>query len=138
MKKNAIVSVSSRIDNDDKAIEVVTPGEFYDKENSYYAIYKETELSGMEGTTTTLKISKDKFSLIRMGTTTTKMQFQQGKEDISLYSTPYGVLEVKIFTDSLKINIDENGGDVVIAYSMEIAGHQKQSTELVINIKTKN
>jgi len=73
MKKKAIISVSSKQTDEEEPIEVVTPGSFYKKNDSYYAVYKETELSGMEGTTTTLKIKKDKFSLIRMGSTSTKM-----------------------------------------------------------------
>jgi len=137
MKKKAIVSVVSRqISEDEKDIEVVTPGEFYKKDDSYYVVYKETEISGMEGTTTTLKINPDSFTLIRMGTTTTKMEFEQDNEKLVLYNTPYGVMELKIATKDLKVNVNDQGGDVLINYNMTIGGQKPQLTELKVNIKT--
>ncbi|AKN33288.1 hypothetical protein Ccar_21625 [Clostridium carboxidivorans P7] len=137
MKKKAIISVLSKQTEDtDDVIEVVTPGNFYKKDDTYYAIYKETKISGMEGTTTTLKISEDKFSLIRSGSTTSKMEFYKGKEDISMYDTPYGTLELKTQTNKLIVNLDDDGGEILIDYIMSISGHKPQNTLLEINIKT--
>lgn len=137
VKKKAIISVSSKQTDDlDDVIEVVTPGNFYKRNNAYYAIYKETKISGMEGTTTTLKISDDKFSLMRAGSTTSKMEFYKGKENISMYDTPYGTLELKTQTKKLVVNLDDEGGEVFIDYIMSISGHKPQNTMLEINIKT--
>lgn len=136
MKKKAIISVvSNQADTGESPIEVVTPGEFYKEEDLYYAVYNETELSGMEGTQTILKVSSDKFSLLRTGTTNTKMEFSKGKKDVIMYNTPYGVLEMKIETKELKINLDDNGGDVLINYNLAISGQKPQSTILKVNIK---
>lgn len=137
MNKKALISVLSKQSKEDKdTIEVVTPGEFYKEGECYCAVYEETEISGMEGTTTTLKIYPDKFSLIRMGTTNTSMEFQKDVDNISLYDTPYGTLELKIETTDLKIGVDENGGEIFINYNMSIAGQKPQITMLKINIKS--
>lgn len=138
MEKRALIHVlSSQPENDEKedSIEVVTPGSFYKKDNDYYAVYEETEISGMEGTTTTLKIGENNFSLIRMGSTTTKMEFEKDKEKISMYSTPYGTLEINILTKELKINVDDTGGEVFINYDMGISGEDTQHINLDIKIK---
>ncbi|MGH4051901.1 MAG: DUF1934 domain-containing protein [Clostridium sp.] len=138
MKKNAIISVVSRqLDSEDDGdeIEVVTPGEFYKKDNSYYAVYEETEISGMKGTTTTLKIDEEKFTLIRTGTTNTQMNFKKHIRDLTLYSTPHGALDLTVDTRELKMNIDNNGGEVFIDYDMIIGNQQSLSTTLQINIK---
>lgn len=135
MESKAIISVSSK-QTDSDIIEVVTPGDFYKKDGSYYAVYEETEISGMEGTTTTLKIGSDNFSLIRTGSTSGKMDFDNKEDSISMYNTPYGTIELTIETKELKIDIDENGGDVFINYNMSISGQSPQNTELKINIKT--
>ena len=57
MGKKAIVNVisSSSLENEDK-IEIVSPGEYIKLEDGYKVIYDETELSGMDGTTTTITI----------------------------------------------------------------------------------
>lgn len=138
MKKKAVISVTS-IQNDDEKekIEVVTPGDFYKKESCYYVIYDETEISGMKGTTTTIKIFPDKIMLIRMGTTSSKMTFKKDLRDLNLYNTPYGTLELEIITKELDINVDDNGGDISINYEMLVSGKEMYDTVLQINIKTK-
>ncbi|MCB2293154.1 DUF1934 domain-containing protein [Clostridium algoriphilum] len=138
MKKNSIISVVSRqSDNEDEgeSIEVVTPGKFYKEDNCYYAVYEETEISGMEGTTTTFKIEEEKFTLIRTGTTNTEMKFKKYVRDLTLYNTPHGALDLTVDTKDLKMNVDKNGGDVFIDYDMIIGNQQVLSTTLQINIK---
>lgn len=137
MKQKAIISVSSKQSiNEEEVIEVVTPGDFYKKENYYYAVYEETELSGMNGTKTTLKIGKDKFSLIRMGSTSAKMDFDKKNKNVSMYNTPYGTLELKIETKDLDIDIDDRGGNILVNYNMSLSGQTPYSTMLKVNIKT--
>ncbi len=135
MKKKAIISVSSRQLGDDENIEVVTPGIFYKENDNYYAEYAETEISGMEGTTTTLKINPDKFSLIRIGSTNAEMDFDKKSNSISMYNTPYGTLELKIETKKLDIKVNEAGGDIFIKYLLSVVGQEPLDTTLKINIK---
>ncbi len=138
MKKNAVISIVSKQadgEEDGEAIEVVTPGEFYKKDNCYYAVYEETEISGMKGTVTTLKIDEEDFTLKRTGTTNTEMKFKKYSRDLTLYNTPHGALELTVDTRELKMHVDNNGGDVYIDYDMIIGNQQILSTTLKINIK---
>jgi uncharacterized beta-barrel protein YwiB (DUF1934 family) len=136
MKKKAVISISSnQISEKDDSIEVLTPGSYYKEHNYYYAIYDETEISGMEGTTTTLKISNDKLALIREGTTNANMEFEKNKKYVTLYNTPYGALELQIHTKELQIDLNDDGGKVLIDYNMSIGGQKPQKTELRINIR---
>lgn len=138
MNKRAIISVTSKVKGNEKdKIQVVTPGKFYKKNDSYYAVYDETEISGMEGTTTTLKISDEKVSLIRMGTTSTKMNFKNKLNDVILYNTPYGMLELEVQTKSLDINMNDDGGRVFIDYNLGMIGEEMQNTLLEINIEAR-
>ncbi|GKU23292.1 DUF1934 domain-containing protein [Clostridium folliculivorans] len=140
MKKKAIISIASNqvpADQED-LIEVVTPGEFLIKEDGYEAIYDETEISGMEGTKTKISITSNELILEREGTTATKMNFQKDNTSISLYNTPYGMLELKIDTKELKIDIDEYGGDIFIDYDLSVSGQESNNTQLKINIKARN
>lgn len=137
MNKKAIICVSSKQkSNEEDIIEVVTPGDFYEKDGYYYAVYKETAISGMEGTTTTLKMCKDKFMLIRIGSTSAKMEFSKKSESLSMYNTPYGTLELKIETKDLSIDVNDEGGDIQINYILSVGGQSPQNTLLKINIKT--
>ncbi|MBB6622592.1 DUF1934 domain-containing protein [Clostridium gasigenes] len=136
MKKKAIISVKSISELDKKdSIEVITPGDFIIEDGIFKAIYKETELSGMKGTVTTINIFEENFILERTGTTNTKMEFELDKTAISLYSTPYGVMDLQIHTEELEINVDENGGDIRAKYNMGFSGQPPIITEIWINIK---
>lgn len=136
MNKKAIISVKSISDLDKKdTIEVVTPGDFIIKDNMFKAIYKESELSGMKGTLATISIDKENFILERTGTTNTKMEFEIDKTAISLYNTPYGIMDLQIHTEELEISVDENGGDIRAKYAMGFSGQVPIMTEIWINIK---
>lgn len=137
MKKKAVISLKSFNDLDeDDIIEVVTPGEFLITEDGFKAIYEETELSGMSGTTTTLTMLNDKLVLEREGNVSAKMDFKKGETSISLYNTPYGVLDLQIHTEDLKVDVNENGGDITAKYSMELAGQPPITTKLSVSVKT--
>lgn len=138
MDKKAIIKVISNASmEDEERIEVISPGIFRVLEGRYEAEYEETELSGMEGTTTFLKIDENQIILEREGTTTTKMVFNLDEPCISLYNTPYGMLELAITTNDMYIELDENGGELRIEYDMAVAGQEPLSTELKLTIITK-
>ena len=136
MKKKAIITVDSAVLNEEEdMISVVTPGEFYEIEDGFKVEYNETKISGMEGTKTTIIIRKNSFDLIREGTTETKMEFENNQRTVALYKTPYGVLDVKINTKKLDIDIKENGGTINTMYILEIGDQTALKTNLTIDIK---
>ena len=84
MEKSAVISIRSFSDLDkDEVIEVVTPGKFHLGESEFKAVYEESEISGMDGTTTTLVIKDDVLVLEREGSTSTRMEFKKG-EDVKI------------------------------------------------------
>lgn len=139
MIKKAIITVKSNISADeDDLIEVVTPGYFHITDGGFRAEYTETKISGMEGTETSIIIRENSFELIRKGSTETKMEFDYRKESIALYKTPYGVMDVNIYTRKLDINMTENGGSLSVDYILTIGGEQTLNTYLTIDIKINN
>jgi len=136
MNKKAIITVDSAVLNEEEdLISVVTPGDFYETEDGFKAEYDETKLSGMEGTKTTIIIRKNSFDLIREGSTDAKMEFENNKRTVSLYKTPYGVLDIKIDTRKLNIDVTKEGGSIKTMYILEIGGQPALKTNLTIDIK---
>ncbi|GAA0785154.1 DUF1934 domain-containing protein [Hathewaya limosa] len=136
MDKKAIISVvSKQKGNDDDIIEVVTPGKYYKKGQKYYAVYEESELSGMEGTTTILKIGQDEFTIIRKGTIDAKMVFKNEFKDHILYSTPQGALGLSMDILDVKVDVNDDGGLVYANYNLNLGEGQSLSTEINVKIK---
>lgn len=139
MSKKAIISICSTQDIGEKEkIEVVTVGEFSINGDEFIATYDETEISGMEGTKTTLKIKGDKVVLHREGTTSTKMEFQKDNTQVALYNTPYGMLELKTSTKELDLDVNEKGGNISIKYHLIAGGQEPIKTNLDVKIKVED
>ena len=136
MEKSAIISVRSFSDlNKDEVIEVVTPGKFRLGESEFKAVYEESEISGMDGTTTTLVIKDEALILEREGSTTTRMEFKKGEEVVSLYNTPYGMMNINIYTKELDIDMDDDGGVVYTKYILGLEGQSGITIELKVKIR---
>lgn len=79
LKEDYIIRIKSRIeqhveepvetDEKEEFVELMTRGQFVQKGDSYYITYKETETTGYEGCTTTLKIAADgsRVAMLRFG-----------------------------------------------------------------------
>lgn len=59
----------------------------------------------MDGTTTTLNIKDNHMVCKRVGCINTNMEFKEGVTAVSLYNTPYGILDLNVHTKKLKIDI---------------------------------
>ena len=82
--------------------------------------YQETELTGMEGTTTRITGQGDTVVLTREGSVNSQMVFQRGKRNSSVYETPWGSMLVDISTASLKYRLDDRGGVMEIKYTVAV------------------
>ncbi|MGL4774445.1 MAG: DUF1934 domain-containing protein [Clostridium sp.] len=138
MERKAVIKVQSNASVEgDELIEIVSPGTFRKEEDKFILEYDETEISGMEGTHTIITINEDTVLLERVGNVITKMKFDVKEDDISLYNTPYGILELDIDTKELDINVNDNGGEVFIKYEMCVGDQQPLNTSLKIDISVK-
>ena len=100
--------------------ELMTEGTMALTEDGIVLSYEESELTGMEGTTTTFEVKGPRVTLIRSGTVNSQMVFEEGRQHTSLYETPFGELSVDIQTSELKHNLSERGGLMEIKYSIAV------------------
>lgn len=123
MEKDVIISIQglqhyAGMDSDN--LELVTEGKLEDAEGALRLSYQESELTGMEGTTTVFHVEPERVTLLRMGNVSSEMVFEEGRRHMSLYSTPYGSMEVGILARKLRSTLDQNGGKLEINYDIEI------------------
>ena len=107
-------------DIDPDATELMTEGTMVLTEDGMVLSYEETELTGMEGTTTTFEVKGPQVILTRTGTVNPQMVFEEGRQHTSLYETPFGELTVDIQTSTLKHNLTQRGGVMEIKYSIAV------------------
>ena len=100
--------------------ELMTEGTMTFTEEGIVLSYEESELTGMEGTTTTFEVKGPRVTLRRSGSVNSQMVFEEGRQHTSLYETPFGELSVDIQTSELKHNLTQRGGVMEIKYSIAV------------------
>lgn len=123
MEKEVIISIQglqnyTGMDNDN--IELVTEGKLEDADGALRLSYEESELTGMAGTTTMFHVEPEKITLLRIGSFSSEMVFEPGKRHMSLYSTPFGSMEIGILARKMHSTLDHSGGKIEIDYDIEI------------------
>ena len=116
-------------------IEILTEATLEKFDDNFIINYDESEITEQKGSRTRLKIYKDKMLMIKVGTYSSKMEFQQDIKYSNLYSTPYGSFDLDFITVVYKYNLDENGkGNVYVEYKIAIAEMDESYNKLNIDI----
>jgi uncharacterized beta-barrel protein YwiB (DUF1934 family) len=127
-------------EGDNDQMEFITEGELYERKGILYLMYEESEISGMPGCKTRLKIKDNYISMKRLGTKNipagTEMEFEPGKVFTGPYDTPYGSFEMEVMTHAVENTLTVEGtGSVYIDYKMSLKGlvesHNTLSIELL-------
>ena len=121
---NVIISIKGKqiyAESSPDEMELVTSGTLKREGRGKYSIsYQESELTGLEGTTTSLLIDGGKVTLLREGSINSQMVFEEGRRHLSMYETPYGALSIGVNTRRMRSTVNDKGGDLEIDYAIEI------------------
>ncbi len=138
LKKEVMITVDSKQEHPDKDADIinfVTEGSFYKEEDNYYISYNESNLTGMDGTTTTFKIEPNSVTLIRYGSVSSLMVFEKGRKHISEYNTDYGTFEVGIMAQNLSVDLNDLGGRINVEYIIEVNKQIASYTTLDVKVQ---
>jgi len=101
---------------DDELVELVTDGRYSHGRNGSFISYNESELTGLEGTETSVLIKPTEIVLTRRGNLNSRMVFREGEKNRFLYDTQFGSATLGIDTRHIDAAFDENGGEMCIDY----------------------
>lgn len=138
MEKPVIISirgVQSPFPGEEDVMELVTQGTLRATEENEFALtYRESELTGLEGTTTTFRILKDRITLQREGTLNSEMIFQEGRRHVSMYQTPFGGFALGVRTHSTRTEFGRTGGDLEIHYALDVENEHIGENSFLIHV----
>ena len=103
------------------------------KYGAYYIAYKETETTGYEGCTTTVKVAEDarKVSMLRFGKQSSQLIIEKGTRHLCHYETGYGSISLGVAADVIEQRLDENGGSLKFSYTLDSGAESFISRNLV-------
>jgi len=138
MGKNVIISVKgtqSALDNSINTMELVTEGTLHKEDNAYIVTYDESEITGMNGTKTTLKVVDGIVTLARVGSVNSHFVFQQGQKHVSYYDTEYGAFTIGVTANEVDIKMDDSGGEIRVGYNLEIDNNDTGENDFHMSIR---
>ncbi len=106
-----------------------------DGNGGFTVTYQESELTGMEGTTTRFSLQDGMMVLERKGSISSQLIFQEGRQSSSLYETPWGTASVDVDTSYLSCRMGERGGSLELRYTVSINGQPMGKTHIKIRVR---
>ena len=136
MMKDVVIYIRSHFggDDEDNAIDFTTDGLYTYDGDTACLTYLETDVTGMEGTRTSVMVMPDKVVVDRDGSVTSRMIFREGEKNAFLYETPVGSATMHMDTRGVQTRFNEHGGHMEIDYvlDMEHAFVSRNSFKLTV------
>ncbi len=121
MTKDVLVSISGLHMEGDEPIEVLSAGTYYFKNGKHYVFLEEME-EGVPGVTKTQIKWKDTevLEVTKKGVSNVHMVFEKNKKNRCCYETPYGQLNLGIFTTKIEADVQEDTIELRTEYAMDV------------------
>lgn len=136
--KKVLLSITGKQtyrDQEPEVMELVTEGAMEFTEGGWNISYQESDLTGLQGVTTTFRVEPEKVTLIRTGPLRSTMEFQIGQSHDSLYQMEFGALMITVTTRHLFFDILPEGGFIDLVYDIEIEKTEGGTVDYHLDIR---
>ena len=124
------------LDADEADVEMVTRGDYYQKNGKHYILYDEV-MEGFNGRVrNVIKISPDSVDIIKKGAASAHMQFEKNKKNLSCYTTPLGDLMIGIHTNRISIDEGQDRLKINVEYSLDINYQHASECSISVNVQS--
>lgn len=138
MKHKVLLSITGKQsyqDQEPEVMELVTEGTMEFVDGGWDISYQESELTGLQGVTTTFRVEPDVVKLTRTGALRSTMEFRVGQSHDSLYQMDFGTLMLTVTTRHLFFDILPEGGCIDILYDIEIEKAEMGQVDYHLDIR---
>lgn len=105
-------------------VEVVSIGEMYERDGfvclTYEEVVDEEETGVVQVVKNMIKINEEQVEVIKKGPTQSHMVFVPEETTYTYYSTPFGEMEISIFTDEIEKISRDDGFSLSMQYQLEM------------------
>lgn len=142
MKKDVLIRVRGlqMMDTEDEQepIEIVVPGQYYYRNGSHYLRYEEMMDDTAQPTVNYIKLSPQGVEVRKQGQVNVHMVFEQGKKNMTLYSTPFGTLQMGIAATDLEMMEDEDCIQMKVDYALDMNDEHVADCYLTVQAQSKD
>ena len=135
MEENYLITIKGTMeqDGDRDSVELMTRGSLVHKDGAFYIIYKESEATGYEGCTTTVKVGEDasRVSMTRFGKVPSQLIVEKGRRHLCHYDTGFGAVSLGVAADVIEHALTDEGGRLQFSYTLDSGAENFISRNLV-------
>lgn len=137
MEENVIINMKSvqSVYEDRTETELVTSGRMSFEDGLYRITYDDSEATGFPGSTTNITVRGSEYaSVSRTGASVSDLVMETGKKHHCHYETPYGVMNIGVFTHVIENHIEEKG-TIYMQYTIDINSGYISDNEIIMTIQ---
>ncbi len=123
---------------EDESISLITSGTMALTEDGAVIRYEETLDETMPPQPVTVTLNGDAATMSRSGDYATDMVFRMGSRYEGLYHTPYGDMELALYCTRLSYELDEEGGEIVLSYQLDLNGQFAAMHDMELHLAQKS
>ena len=138
MTKDVLIKISGlqAMDGDSDDVEIITAGDYFQKNGKHYILYEEILEGAEERVKNVIKISPSSMDIIKKGVTNSRMLFEKNKKNLSCYSTPVGNLVIGIQANHFYVEEQENSIKVNVDYSLDINYEHMSDCRICVDVQS--
>ena len=125
-------------EDEQEPLEIVVPGQYYYRNGSHYLRYEEMMDDTAQPTVNYIKLSPQGVEVRKQGQVNVHMVFEQGKKNMTLYSTPFGTLQMGIAATGLEIMEDEDCIQMKVDYALDMNDEHVADCYLTVQAQSKD
>lgn len=140
MTRKVILSVCGKQSypgQEPEIIELVTEGTMTAFDGGWDLSYEESDLTGLNGTTTSFRVEPGCITLTRKGPLSSRMIFREGVHHESLYQMPFGAMMISVCASKVQYDLTDRGGRIDLVYVIEIENTAAGTIEYHLDIRAK-
>ena len=140
MKTAVVLSIRGRQsygDQEPEEIQLVTEGTLEQTDEGWKLCYEESELTGLQGASTTFLIKDKEVTLRRNGRLNSEMVFREGVSHDSLYQMEFGALMLTVCATRVEADLTPDGGVIDLSYHIEVEQSAAGTIEYHLDITRK-
>lgn len=121
MEENVKISIFGKQEmTDGDSMEIVTTGQYKEKDGKIYLSYYDNMMDGEDPIKTLIKTDGEVVSVIRYGDSQSHLLFEKGVSHIVPYETPFGAMEMISHTNDIMLTQTDGGFDLTVNYQIEL------------------
>lgn len=119
-------------------IEIITTGQYFEKNNHKYLMYEEI-MEGIDSPISNMiKFDGKTLEVTKKGMVNVHMMFEEGKQNLTDYRTPFGSLMIGINTRKVSIKEEEDRIHIEADYGLDINYEFLSDCQICMDITPKN